>query len=335
MMNARPLFRTVLLALPVAISALAVRPACADEAADTATARALGIEGVTLAEAGKCKEAIEKLDRAERLHHAPTTATRLAECEIESGKLVAGTERLQRVIRERLPANAHPAFVAAVSRAQKALDAALPRIATLRLSVSAPPGTKLEITIDDEPVSEAIVDTNRHIDPGTHTIVVKAPGFLPGSITQSIDESETKSVGVELRPDPDARRPANVVGPQAAAPVMTSEPSSKVPAIIAFTAAAAGLGVGIYAATVVNEKASVLSSRCDANRVCPPDLQGEIGAAKRWATVSTVGFIGAGAGIATGVVLLLLSGGKSAATTGKAGVRPSVSASSVGLDGVF
>src|SRR5262245_6301690 len=85
--------------------------ASADDAADTATARALGVEGVTLADAGRCSEAIDKLARAERLHHAPTTATRLGECEIEVGKLVAGSERLQRVVREPLAGNAHPAFV--------------------------------------------------------------------------------------------------------------------------------------------------------------------------------------------------------------------------------
>jgi hypothetical protein len=204
--------------------------------------------------------------------------------------------------------------------------------------VAAPPGTKLAITIDEEPVSEAIVDTNRRIDPGTHTIAVRAEGFFPSSVTQSLEESETKSVAVELRRDPEARLAARAVAaPRSADAPVTTESSSKVPAIIAFGVAAAGLGVGIYAATVVNEKASVLSSRCDANRVCPTELQGEIGAAKRWATVSTAGFIGAGAGIATGVVLLLLSGGSSSPASAKRGVhvRPSVGATSVGLDGVF
>jgi hypothetical protein len=46
--------------LPVAISVLLTAGAArADDAADTATARALGVDGVTLADAGKCGEAIE------------------------------------------------------------------------------------------------------------------------------------------------------------------------------------------------------------------------------------------------------------------------------------
>src|SRR5690606_5856654 len=140
---------------------------------------ALGVEGVTLANAGKCAEAVPKLERAEALHPAPTTATRLGECEIELGRLVRGTERLQRVVRERLPANAHPAFVAAVARARAALEAALPRIATLRIDVAAPPGVELALTIDGEPASSALVGVDRRIDPGAHEVLVRADGYLP------------------------------------------------------------------------------------------------------------------------------------------------------------
>src|SRR3954453_9105269 len=46
-------------------------------AADTAAARTLAVEGMKLAEAGKCAEAIEKLTRAERLHHAPIILSKL------------------------------------------------------------------------------------------------------------------------------------------------------------------------------------------------------------------------------------------------------------------
>jgi hypothetical protein len=319
--------------LPVAISVLLMAGAArADDAADTATARALGVDGVTLADAGKCGEAIEKLERAEKLHHAPTTATRLGECEIEAGKLVLGTERLQRVIREPLAANAHPAFVAAVARAQKALDKTLPRIATIRIAVNAPPGAKLAMTIDGEAVSEAAVGTERHIDPGTHTIQVRADGYLPASVRASLSEREKKNVSLELRPDPSWR--ASTDNGEAAV-VTSGEAPSKVPAIIAFGVGAVGLGIGIYGATVVAEKASVLSSRCDDNRVCSPELQSEISGAKTWATVSTAGFIGAGVGVATGLVLLLASGGSSSTPKTGIRVRPSVGLTSVGVDGAF
>ena len=328
--------RSVFIALPLAAATLATSPACADDAANTATARALGVEGVTLADAGKCRDAVEKLERAEKLHHAPTTATRLAECEIEIGRLVSGTERLQRVVREPLPADAHPAFVAAAARAQKDLAAALPRIATLRLSVKAPTGAKLTITIDDEPVSDAILDSNRRTDPGLHKIVATAYGCKPAAATALLDEGQTKSIVLELQVDPSVP-PEPVAG--ANAPVIPeAHGGSKAPAIVAFGVGALGLGAGILGAVTVSNKSHALESACDANRVCPTASREDISSAKQWATISTVGFVTAGVGLVSGVVLLLAAGAPSsperAPVTGTR-VRPVVGLSSVGVDGSF
>lgn len=324
-----PLALTLLVAC-----ALAPTAARADDAADTATARALGVEGVLLADAGKCAQAIEKLERAEQLHHAPTTATRLAECEIELGRLVSGTERLQRVVREPLASNAHPAFVAAVSRARRVLDRTLPRLSTLRLSVDAPPGTTYAIAIDDEHVPAAIVGADRMIDPGMHKILVTAPGFLPGATTSWLDEGETKSVTLALRPDPAARAaaPRRDGVPRPLAP--PSRPS-RIPAYAALGLGVVGLGVGIAGAAVVANKSSFLESTCDPNRVCPTELRPAIADAKTWATVSTVGFVAGGAALVTGLVLLLVPSSAPQPTTHGLRARPTVGAASVGLDGTF
>jgi hypothetical protein len=338
MKNGGSLLRSFALAAPcVAAVTCVASPALGDDAADTATARALGVEGVVLADAGRCRDAIEKLERAEKLHHAPTTATRLGECEIEVGKLVVGTERLQRVVREPLAPNAHPAFAAAVARAQRVLEKSLPRLATVRISVKAPPGAKLALAIDEEAVPEAALDTNRRIDPGSHRIQASARGCLTSTVTTTLEEGQSRSVVLELVPDPNAPKdpPPEEAGASrdAAAPEARG---SKAPAIVAFGVGALGLGVGIYAATVVEKKSSTLSTRCDENRVCPSDLQPEISDAKRWATVSTVGFVTAGVGLATGLVLLVASGGGTPPPAKKGlRVQPRVGLSSVALDGVF
>lgn len=325
--------RRTLLTASVCLGVAIASPALADEAANTATARALGIEGVTLADAGKCREAIEKLERAEQLRHAPTTATRLGECEIEVGRLVAGTERLQRVVREPLGPNAHPAFVAAVARAQKSLDAALPRIPAVRISVVAPRGAAIALAIDGEPTPVAVLDTNRRIDPGSHRIEVRAPGYLPASAAVSLDEGETKDVSLELSVDPHA---APIAGrPSGADARRDASRPSKVPAILAYSVGAVGLAVGIGAGAVTARKASDLESSCDPNRVCAAGRASEITDAKTWATVSTIGFATAGAGLVAGTVLLLMSPGKSAPPKTGTRVTPSVGVMSVGLDGVF
>src|ERR1700753_4227531 len=61
-----------------------------DSPENVAAARTLGGQGVQLGDAGKCQEGIEKLSRAEALHHAPTILDRLGECQVSVGELVEG-----------------------------------------------------------------------------------------------------------------------------------------------------------------------------------------------------------------------------------------------------
>ncbi len=284
---------------------LVSRPARADEAADIAMARTLGVEGVVLAEGGNCKEAIGKLEKAEKLHHAPTTATRLAECEIDRGLLVAGTERLQRVVHEPLLPNAHPAFVSAVARARATLDATLPRLASIRTHVGGA-CTSPVLTVDGEPVSEAAIGAERHIDPGAHRLRVTASGCFPFEASLHLAEGQSKVVEVVLRADPSAApraglRPAAEEGRRD-----DSERRTIVPALVAFGLGATFAGVGIGGGVVVASSTASLDQSCE-NKVCPPAASSDLDRAKTWATVSTVGFVAAGALAATGLTLLLLS----------------------------
>jgi len=320
-------------AAAIAITTFAAATAHADEAADTATARALGTEGFLLADANRCGEAVEKLARAERLHHAPTTATRLAECEIETGKLVAGTERLQRVVREVIPPDAHPAFAAAQTRARGVLEKTLPRVPTLRLTVKTPgPRPHLFITIDGESTADAIVDADRRIDPGAHTISVGADGYLPRRVQLNIHDGETKPVEVELEPAPALAHADERSGTVADAPRETTR--SRAPAVAMFSIAGLGLAAGIVGGVNVATKSYALENAC-ADHVCSSEHDRDIKEAKTWATISTVGFVTAGVGIAGGIIWLVTGRSASAPSTTKAGLRPSVGLGSVGLDGVF
>src|SRR3954469_8138916 len=118
------------------VATLASTSRADDSAENTAAARTLGIEGVQLADAGKCKDAIEKLTRAESLHHAPTILGRLGECQVNVGEVVEGTENLNRVVREQLAPNAPKVFHDAQERAQKVLTQATPKIAHLVIRVT-------------------------------------------------------------------------------------------------------------------------------------------------------------------------------------------------------
>ena len=323
---------TFLLAMCAGLS----RSAAADNATDTAAARAYGQDGVMLADQGKCAAAIDKLDRAEKLHHAPTTAVRLGECEITVGKIVAGTERLQRMLREGLPPNSPKLFVAAMDRAQKALDAALPRIATLRIAVTAPAGTKPNVTIDEDAISGALIGADIPTDPGAHKVTASALGFLPISKDVTLKDGETNGITLVLVADP-KYKPEHVADTKGLATPVAAQPPeakpSRVLPFVAFGVGAVGIGVGTVAGLIVGARSSDLSSNCRRDGSCPRSQESTLSSAETMATVSTVGFIVGAAGVAAGVILLLTgsSGNASAQRT----VRPLLGAGFAGLDGTF
>jgi hypothetical protein len=318
-----------------AIAVLAAWPARADEAADIAAARILGEDGLALADAGSCDKAIEKLDRAERLRHAPTTAGRLGECEIQLGRLVAGTEHLRRITREALAPTAPPIFVDAVARARGLLEQTLPRIPVLRISVKAPAGARFVVTVDGDPVPDAVVDNDRPADPGPHTIRVTAYGFIGAPRTVILNEGETKIVSLQLDPDPHAvllGPPPLPVGDVGESHASSGQSTA---GFVALGIGAVGLAAGIGGGIVVALESADLSSSCGPSRVCPPDKQSEIGSAKTWATVSTTGFIVAGVGLGTGLVLLLTRHRESRGLSSRVELAPVLGPTYVGVTGGF
>ena len=327
----RPLL-AALLAMSVLVATRSVR---ADEASDTAMARVLGQEGLILADQGRCARAIAQLQRAEALHHAPSTATRLGECEIETGKVVAGTERLQRVVREPLPPNAPAPFVAAVARAQRDLDKAVPKIAMLRISVGgAPAGIKPVITLDGESLPEAVLlSADRPTDPGNHVVQATASGFLNQLLVSvSLGEGESKSITLELQTGPSVRTPS--FEPSSASRA-ESAPASKVLGFTALGLGVAGLALGAVAGGIVATKSSALSNGCGANRVCPASQQAALNGARTWATVSDVAFESPGeSALGSGVLLLLLAKPTAIASDdGRVGL--SIGPASVSVSGAF
>lgn len=317
-------------------------------ASDVAAARSLGQEGVKLADAGSCPEAVDKLARAEKMFHAPTTLGRLGECQVLMGKLVEGTENLNRVVRESLPATAPAAFTAAQERAKKILAEAKPRIAKLKIAVAAPADAQLLVKVDGETVPVANLNTNRPMDPGPHVVEASAPGFKPASAKVKLAEGGIDSVALTLEVDPDARR-APIAGPVSAPGPITSPPPgaeagrSRAPAYAVLGIGAVGLGVGTVFGILAIGKKNDLDSAC-ANKVCSPAQQDTIDSGKTFGIVSTVG-LGVGiVGVGVGTYLLLTSGPSSASASAAASptarhagihVEPVIGTDRLGLAGTF
>ena len=318
----------------VALAAASIAHAGEPTASDIAAARQLATEGVKLADQNKCDDAVDKLARAEQLYHAPTVLGRLGECQVLLGKLVEGTENLQRVVREPLPSNAPPAFVKARDRAKKMLDVAKPRIAKLVVKVVAPPKTEVELQLDTEPMSSALVGAERPTDPGDHVLVATAVGMKKAEQKFELEESETKTVTITLLPDPDYKPPPPPVpiGPK------ETPKRDRTLAWVSLGVGVAGVAVGgIFGGLALGKKGS-LDGQCTANKICGPSAQSDLDAAQTFATISTVGFIVGGVGVAAAVVLFLLPDPKpEAAAAPKSGVflRPVIGPGSLGLIGTF
>ena len=191
----------------IAFTLAVTGPARAQEepsATDVAAARALGQEGVKLADAGNCQDAIDRLSRAEKIFHAPTTLARLGECQVQVGRIVEGTENLNKVVRETLPPNAPAPFVQAQERAKVVLAEAKPKIAKLKIAVAGPSDVTWTVTIDGEAIPLANLEANRPMDPGEHVVEASAPGYKTARAKVTLPPGGSDSVALSLGVDPNA-----------------------------------------------------------------------------------------------------------------------------------
>ncbi len=277
--------------------------------ATISAARALGREGVKLAEMGNCAEAVEKFQRSEKLFHAPSTLARLGECQVQLGRIVDGTENLNRVAREVLPQGAPPAFVQAQERAKVVLAEARQRLAQLKIAVAAPLDSRVLVKVDGDVVPAANLNANRPMDPGEHVIEATAPGFKMSVTKIRLAEGSVDSIAVTLELDPNAQP---VVTPHAEPPLASESRgdapgrASHVPAYLALGVGVLGVGVGALFGLMASSKESDLDAAC-ANKICPSNQQSTLDSAKSAGTVSTVGFVVGGLGLVSGTYLYLAS----------------------------
>lgn len=305
------------------------------DAAETAAARTLAIDGVKLAQAGQCDEAFDKLDRAEKLKHSPIILRYLGECQIKLGHWVEGSESLRKLLREPLPESASPAMTEAYESAATTLEDVKPRIPSMKIVVSAPRGVNFTVKVDGREVANSAVGVALPTDPGDHTIEVTAPGFLKASSPLTLAPHGFATVALELKRDPSAAVPTRTSasknhgrsdGQASHTKAQSSEPlivkdeganTGKVLGYVSYGVAAAGLGVGIFFGQSAMRDERTLRDSCP-GRICPVERGNSLEFAKTKGLVSTIGFAVAGGGLTLGTILLLTSSGSSSSEPGDA-----------------
>jgi hypothetical protein len=349
-------------ALAVLLSAASAAPSARGDSPNAptdeqkASARILGTEGVRLAMAGDCRNALDKLSRAEALVHAPTTAVPLAQCEIQLGKVVAGTEILNRLLNEALPANAPESWVEAKKQVQPLLDAATPKIGRLRVHVDRPASFTgaVQVTVDGEPLPSVILDNDRATDPGVHHVAASAQGLAPAAADVSLAEGQSQTVALKLEPLAGAPLSASVApasfggapegGGAGAAPVApdaTPSPSSnRVPAYVVLGVGGAGILVGsIFGILALGDKSSLDGDCPSGKNACPQDKQSDVdslnSSLKTHALVSTLGLALGAVGLGVGTYLFFSTRPESNSKAASLELRPWLGPRSAGLVGSF
>ena len=322
----------ILLALSIASVAHAQQPS----AADKETARSLMTQGEAQRGKNELKASLQSFQGADAIMKVPSTGLEVARAHVALGNLLEAREAALGVTRLPTLPNEPPPFIEARAKAQALSDDLEQRIPSVQITLkNVPEGAAPTVTVDGTALPAAALALPRKLNPGHHVIAANA-GSSEGHVDVDVHERESKPVLVELAP------PAlSVVTPTSIEP---SPKKDRTLTYAAFGVGAAGLVVGGITGLLSISKTSGLKDQCPNNK-CPAAtydsqaFQNDKSSAQTMGTISTVGFIVGGAGIAVGVVSLFLGGKASASTTGKAALTPTlgpwVGVGSAGFRGSF
>ncbi|MBX3185941.1 MAG: tetratricopeptide repeat protein [Labilithrix sp.] len=267
-------------------------------AGDPAAAREQVKLGYKLAQAGKCEEALPHFVESLRLDVKAITLINLAACEEKTGKMA---EALGHWVEARSRAeieNNRPIL----EEAEKKLKALEPRVPRITLALTdAPPDTEIER--DGVVLGPASLNVPLPVNPGAHTIVVRAKGREDTTASIAIAEGESKRVELRLgAPAKPAER-----APVAPAPSAPETPSGSTSPLVyvGFGVGGAGLIAGAVTGLMAFGAASSAKTSCPSG-VCEDRSQvDDANSGKTLGTVSTIAFIVGGAGVALGVYSLV------------------------------
>ncbi|MBX3192443.1 MAG: hypothetical protein KF819_35960 [Labilithrix sp.] len=312
--------RGCLVAAAIPLSVCSLSPAAFAQgepaAQDIAQARQLGQQAQAAFDAGNYAESEKLWNAAANLYaQAPTLTLGLARTQVKLGKLVAAQESYNKIIREwgNNPSPA-PAFKEALEAAKVEVGPLAARLANVTIMVEGPQSP--QVTIDGQNVPVAALGLKRPVDPGQHVVKASAQGFSPAETTFTVAEGGHADAKLKLEPSADPVGAGPVTGPVGTEPGADSKggSSNKTYAYVAFGVGGAGLLLGSITGLMAMGKASDLEAKCPDNKCPSPDLQSDIDSYKTIGALSTVGFIVAGVGGVTGLVLLLTAPKEAGAT---------------------
>ena len=302
-------------------------------AADKETARRLMAEARDKRTANDLKGALASFQAADALMKVPTTGMEVARTQVSMSLLVEARDTALRVARSQPEGDEPPPFTRAREEARQLSEDLVKKIPTITVTVAGvDPGAAAQVSVDGANVPVASLGMPRTVNPGHHTIAGVA-GTKQAKVELEIGEAQHQDVKLELV----ASAAPVVVKPPPPPPPETSSGGIGKPLFIGgVVVTGAGVLLGGITGVMSLSKTSTVKDNCKGN-TCPASQQSNIDSASSLATISTIGFVVAGAGAAAAVVgLILWSGeGKAEAHSGAASFSPWIGPGSAGLRGSF
>jgi hypothetical protein len=290
----------VAIALGLAVALGPTRAAAEPSGAEKATAEALFQQGTELMQERKFAVACEKFEGSQQLDPALGTMLRLADCYDRTGKSASAWALFREaasVARTRGELDRERIAVERANELEK-------RLSKIELKVdrkNAPAG--LEIQLNGVNVPRATWDAPVPVDPGRQRVVASAPDKTPWSATFDVSEGPgVRSIEV----------PALVAKPKGESAEAASAPTGRGSTLRTLGYVTGGLGaVGLALGGFLSYQAygkkqdSLAQCRVDDPNACTPQGKEMRDDAKRTADTATLLFVGGGALVAGGLVLVL------------------------------
>ncbi len=179
-------------------TSLAALPALAGPPDDPAAAGQLFSDAHDLVDQGKWDEGCPKFEASIKLHASASTAINIARCEVHFGRLASAISTYDRaltLIEETEGVERQKALSDVANQEKAALD---PRVPHLTIHVDNAPDKGLDVRKDDVALDRATLDVRLPIDPGTHAIIVRAPGRRTDKESVTVAEGEDKKLAITL-----------------------------------------------------------------------------------------------------------------------------------------
>ncbi len=285
-------------------------PAPADELERSERALRAGHGGLEHFRAGDFLAAYESFDQADRLMHSPVFSLYMARCQERLGRLIDARALLQNLSEEALPEEAPATWTKAVGEGREELEALVPRIATVAISIRG--ALELPATLRDG--ARAVVldgpDETLDFDPGRHELVLSDRAGREVALTVELAEGESdRSVLFAVQPEPEPAThlstPVVSSGKGPVAREADASPSShRAAGYTAFALGGAGLVFGAVTGGLAVARAQEVKQNC-VGSVCNSKDEPTYQEARKFANLATVGFAVALVGAGTGLTLLL------------------------------